>query len=113
MVEGNTWLVVLLASLGTFAWRAAGVVIAAHIRPESGTFQWVSCVAYAILAALIARIMVLPVGLLAETEAIDRYAALGIGFVLFFLFGRRLAWGLTTTLLVFAGLTAARAYGII
>ena len=113
MTETSTWTVVLLASLGTFAWRATGVVVAAHIRPDSPTFKWVACVAYAILAALIARIMVLPVGLLAATPAIDRYVALAVGFTLFFVLRRSMAWGLASTLMVFTCLSALRAYGVI
>ncbi|MEM7222245.1 MAG: AzlD domain-containing protein [Pseudomonadota bacterium] len=84
------WLVLLLSVLGTYVWRAMGVVFSARIQPDSAFFQWISCVSYAMVAGLIARMTILPIGALAETPLIDRLGAMALGFAVFFAFKRRI-----------------------
>lgn len=109
----SLWLVLGLATFGTFIWRAAGMAIASKIKANGDVFNWIACIAYAMLAALIARIMILPVGTLADTPMIDRLIALAVGFILFFLTGRTLWWGLGSAVLIFTSLSAARAFGLL
>jgi len=87
---GGLWGLLVLVSLSTYIWRAGGVLIAARIDPTGPLSQWFTCVAYGMLAGLISRIMLMPIGILEQTPLFDRLAALGIGFVLFFLFKRRI-----------------------
>ena len=105
------WVLLALCTLGTLIWRVAAVVVARRVTPGGAAFQWIACVAYAMLAALIARIMVLPSGLLATTPAIDRLGAFSLGLVLFFLIGRKIVWGLMPAVLLFTALTYARHRG--
>ncbi len=107
------WGLLLLVSAATYVWRAGGVAIAARIRPDGGLSQWFSCVAYGMLAALISRIVLLPVGILAETPLVDRLVALGAGFVLFFAFRRNMVPGMLGAVGVFVVLAALRENGII
>lgn len=76
--------IVVLSALVTYLWRGLGVLIAARIEPDGAVFQWLGCVAYALLAGLMARIMIFPVGLLEQTTLFDRGVALAVGFVVFF-----------------------------
>ena len=72
MVE--LWLLVIAASLATYLWRGLGVVLSGRIAAESELFKWVGAVAYAMVAGLVSRILVMPSGMLAETHLVERAA---------------------------------------
>ena len=94
--DASTWsplALLVLATAATYLWRGLGTAIAAKIDPESDLFQWVACVAYALLAGLISRIIVFPVGILEGTHTIDRVGATLFGFLLFFVTKRNIAVG--------------------
>jgi len=57
-----------LAALGTYFWRFLGVAFSGRINTESPFFRWMACVAYAMLAGLVVRIILLPVGLLEQVS---------------------------------------------
>jgi branched-subunit amino acid transport protein len=61
------WLLLLACGGTTYLWRGLGVLLSGRINPQSAIFEWVSCVAYALVAGLIARIIVAPSGLMAQT----------------------------------------------
>ena len=71
------WLVVLTGAVVTYLPRALGVLLSGRIDAESPLFDWIACVAYAILAALVARMIVLPSGPLVETALATRLAGIG------------------------------------
>ena len=71
------WMVVLFAAVGTYIWRALGVMLAGRLTQGSPVFRWVSCVTYAMVAALVVRIIVLPVGVLAQVPLSYRLLASG------------------------------------
>lgn len=75
------WLV-LAAALGTYAWRALGVMFSGRVRTDSEFFQWISCVTYAMVAGLVFRIVVLPVGLLAQIPLGARLLCLAIALTI-------------------------------
>ncbi|MCH7550800.1 MAG: AzlD domain-containing protein [Proteobacteria bacterium] len=108
----EVWGILVLVSLATYLWRGGGVVIAQHIKPDGDLSQWFSCVAYGMLAGLISRILVLPVGILAETPLMDRLVALAAGFMMFFAFKRTMLPGMISAVSVFVVLAASRANGI-
>jgi branched-subunit amino acid transport protein len=62
----DTLILLSAAALGTYACRALGVALAGRIDASSLFFQWVSCVTYAMVAALTLRLLVFPQGLLAS-----------------------------------------------
>ncbi len=84
----NIYLVILCAVAATYIWRLAGVLLAKKIDPEGEVFIWLGCVAYALLAGLMARVMIYPVGMLAESSLLDRLLAMAAGFALFILLKR-------------------------
>ena len=85
MSDLNPWYILLLCTAGTFFWRAAGVILSSHINPEGTFFQWLNCVAYALLSGLITRVIILPSGQLENTLLADRLFPVIAGFVVFFL----------------------------
>ncbi len=107
------WGLLVLVSLSTYVWRAGGVAIAARIEPDGKLSQWFSCVAYGMLAALMSRIVLMPVGILAETPLIDRLVALGAGAAVFCAFKRNMVAGMLSSVGVFAAIAALRENGIV
>jgi branched-subunit amino acid transport protein len=101
-------IVLVLCILGTFIWRAFGVAVASRIDISSDLFQWFNCVAYAMLAGLITRVVLIPAGALAGTPDIDRILAILIGFAAFFFFNRNIFYGTGTAFFAFLCATAAR-----
>lgn len=93
--SGALWpyLAILVGGLVTYFWRALGVALSGRIDPRGAVFEWVACVAYALLAGLIARMIVLPVGPLAETPLGARVAAAVIALAIFFALRRNLGLG--------------------
>lgn len=87
------WLVIGAAALATYAWRAAGVLLSGRIDVDSAVFRWVNAVAYALLAALIARMIVLPIGPVATTALVDRLGAAAAAAAIFLLTRRNLLVG--------------------
>jgi branched-subunit amino acid transport protein len=98
-----------VAFAANYLWRGLGVAISGHISPAGSLFKWISCVAYALLAGLIARIIVLPVGLLAATPLIDRLGAVVVAMGLFFLFRRNLVLGTVAGVATIVALALVRA----
>ncbi len=109
MNDIGLWLLLVLAIGSTYVWRGLGVVISGRIDPEGEAFRVVSCVAYALLAGLISRMIVLPTGALAETPAFDRVLAVVIGVGVFFLFKRNVLLGTFGGVAVFFVLSVIRA----
>ena len=97
------WLLVAACGLGTFAWRGSGVLVSGGINPNSALFSWLGCIAYATLAALISRIMFLPVGTLAHSALGDRLVAAALAGLVFYAARRNLFAG------VFSGAAALMA----
>jgi branched-subunit amino acid transport protein len=78
------WGVLLFAALGTYAWRGLGVLLSGKLSQDSPLFRWITCVTYAMVASLVIRIIVLPVGVLAQVPISYRLIAAGVAFALMF-----------------------------
>ena len=107
------WALLFMAIAVTYLWRGLGTVIAARIDPESRFLQWIACVAYGLLAALISRIVFLPVGILEKTELVDRLGASIFGFVVFYLFKKHIGLGTLSATGALMLLVWARGQGIL
>ncbi len=88
--------VIVAAGLGTYFWRAMGVVLSGRIRTDGPLFQWVGCVAYAMIAGLAVRILVLPTGTLAVAPMPDRIGACVLAYVVYVASRRNLFLGVGT-----------------
>ena len=75
---------VLACGVATYLWRGLGIAISGRLDPESDAFRWVACVAFAMIAGLVTRMLLMPTGALAETTPFERVlgtaAALGAYF---------------------------------
>jgi branched-subunit amino acid transport protein len=91
--DAELWLLVVVCGLATYAWRGAGVLVSGGINPNSALFSWLGCIAYATLAALISRIMFLPVGTLAQSTLSDRLLAAALAATIYAATGRNLFAG--------------------
>jgi branched-subunit amino acid transport protein len=76
------WSILGLAVAGTYAWRALGVLLSGKLTQDSPLFGWITCVTYAMVAALVVRIIVLPVGMLAEISLVHRLIATGVALAI-------------------------------
>lgn len=83
------WALLAICGLATYLWRGPGVLISAGIDPRSEAFAWVSCVAYAIIAGLVSRMLLMPTGVLAETTLLERAIGAAVALLVFFRLTRR------------------------
>ena len=67
-ISSNIILVILVTSLATYLSRFLGVVSSEKMDIKSKIFRWFNCIAYSTLAALIARMIVFPAGVLLEAD---------------------------------------------
>jgi branched-subunit amino acid transport protein len=68
----SVFLAILVTSLATFSSRFLGAISSQGIKETSKLFRWFNCLAYSTLAALIARTIIFPVGVLNEVGYIIR-----------------------------------------
>tara|TARA_B100000965_G_C19470858_1_gene704047 strand:+ start:473 stop:796 length:324 start_codon:yes stop_codon:yes gene_type:complete len=81
----NILLSIIVTSLATYLSRFLGVLSSVRIKETSKIFRWFNCLAYATLAALIARTIVFPVGVLSEATYISRILVVLISLAVFFI----------------------------
>ena len=80
----NIILSIIVTSLATYVSRFLGVLSSVRIKEESKIFRWFNCLAYATLAALIARTIIFPVGALSEASYLSRLLVVLISLGIFF-----------------------------
>ncbi len=88
------WIVCLAAAAVTYFWRGLGVALSGRIHPTDPVFEWISCTAYALLAGLVARMIVLPIGTLENVDAPVRIGTAAFALAVYFLFKRNLVAGI-------------------
>ena len=82
-MSSNIILVILVTSFATYLSRFLGVVSSEKIKETSKIFKWLNCIAYATLAALIARMIIFPAGVLSETAILYRLVVIIAAILLF------------------------------
>ena len=82
-MSSNIILVILVTSFATYLSRFLGVISSEKIKETSKIFKWFNCIAYSVLAALIARMVVFPAGELAESGIFIRLFVVAISVVIF------------------------------
>jgi|TARA_B100000809_G_scaffold70977_1_gene68542 branched-subunit amino acid transport protein len=91
-MSSNIILVILVTSFATYLSRFLGVVSSEKIDETSKIFKWFNCIAYSILAALIARIVVFPSGTLQEADLWLRLFVVIICIVVYLLSKKNLVY---------------------
>ena len=91
-MTSNIVLVILITSFATFLSRFLGVLSSENIKETSKIFRWFNCLAYSTLAALIARIVIFPSGLLSEVDYFVRIIVVILSIGLFFITQKNLVY---------------------
>ena len=91
-MSSNIILVILVTSFATYLSRFLGVVSSEKIDAKSKIFRWFNCIAYSILAALIARIVIFPAGVLEEADLWIRLIVIIISIIIFIISKRNLVY---------------------
>lgn len=94
---GALWMYgfLLLAGAGATApWRMLGVLLSTNLDLDSEVLRWVRAVSTALIAGLVARMVLLPVGALAGVPLWLRCAAFAVALAVFFAARRHLATGI-------------------
>ncbi len=85
-------LVILVTSFATYLSRFLGVVSSEKIKENSKWFRWFNCLAYSTLAALIARTIIFPAGVLSGTEYSIRFIVVFASLLIFYLSKKNLVY---------------------
>ncbi|MBH0239807.1 AzlD domain-containing protein [Methylobrevis albus] len=96
LIDAPWWhlaFVILAGALPTHIWRWLGVAFGTRLDEDSETMRWVRAVATALVAAVVARLVLYPQGMLAEVPALLRLVALLGGFAAYLTLGRKVIVG--------------------
>ena len=91
-ISSNIIVVILVTSFATYLSRFLGVVSSEKIKETSKIFKWFNCIAYSVLAALIARMVVFPAGELAESGILIRLFVVAASVTMFLFTKRNLVY---------------------
>lgn len=102
-------LLVVACGAATYLWRGLGIAVSSRLSAESELFAWVGCVAFAMLAGLVSRIVLIPSGALENTALWQRLAATAVSLVVYFVFTKKnlLAGVLSSAAVMYVLLVAA------
>ena len=84
-ISSNIIVVILVTSFATYLSRFLGVISSEKIKETSKIFKWFNCLAYATLAALIARTIIFPAGVLVEASYYSRSIVVFLSLFVFFI----------------------------
>jgi len=84
-VSANIVYAIIVTSLATFLSRFLGALTSEGIKETSKIFKWFNCLAYATLAALIARTIIFPAGVLADASYYSRSIVVFLSLFVFFI----------------------------
>ena len=91
-MSNSILLAILVTSFATYLSRFLGVLSSEKIKETSKIFRWFNCLAYSTLAALIARIMIFPIGSLSEADYLSRVIVVIISLFIFFITKRNIVY---------------------
>ena len=83
------WLLLAACGAVTYLWRGPGVLLSSGMDPRSRGFTWISCVAYAIIAGVVSRMLVMPTGELAQVTLAERVVGSAAALAAYFWLTRR------------------------
>ncbi|WP_417688899.1 AzlD domain-containing protein [Roseibium sp.] len=87
MIDASWWpylMIIVAGWLATDIWRWIGVLAGGKLREDGELLIWVRCVATALVAGVIAKLILFPTGVLGETPMWLRVSAAAFGFLAFF-----------------------------
>ena len=101
-ISNNIILFILVTSFATYLSRFLGVASSEKIKATSKIFKWFNCIAYATLAALIARMIVFPAGVLSESVILFRFIVIIIAITLYLITKKNLVYPTVLSALILA-----------
>ena len=78
-------LAITVTSVATYISRFMGALTSKKVSTKSKIFRWFNCLAYATLAALIARTIIFPVGALSDASYLSRLIVVLFSLGIFFI----------------------------
>ncbi len=88
----NILLAILVTSIATYSSRFLGVLTSERINENSKIYRWFNCLAYSTLAALISRMIIFPVGVLAESDYFIRLIVIVLSILIFYVTKKNLVY---------------------
>ena len=85
-------LAIIVTSIATYSSRFFGMLTSEKINENSKIYRWFNCLAYSTLAALIARILIFPNGVLEETSYLIRIIVIFVSILIFYLTKKNLVY---------------------
>jgi|TARA_B110000305_G_C19180290_1_gene511668 branched-subunit amino acid transport protein len=101
MTANTIYTAIFIATCATYLCRAMGVFSAKNINTDSPVFNWIKCVSIGIISAVIAKIILFPVGILSETESESRVIATLVTLLVYFLFKKNVIFGIFAGVVTF------------
>jgi branched-subunit amino acid transport protein len=98
-------LAILVTSLATFSSRLLGALSSEGIKETSKLFRYFNCLAYSTLAALIARTIIFPVGVLSDASYLSRLTVVLFCLFVFFISKRNFVYLTVLSAIMMALLT--------
>ena len=98
-------LAILVTSLATFSSRLLGAISSERIKETSKLFRYFNCLAYSTLAALIARTIIFPVGVLSDASYLSRLTIVLFCLFIFFISKRNFVYPTLLSAIMMALLT--------
>lgn len=102
-MSDDVWSYVFIAIAGVLAtdiWRWLGVLAGNRLREDSEAMIWVRCVATALIAAVIAKLVLYPSGTLLAVPAWMRAGAALAGFAAYVATGQKILAGIAVSVLL-------------
>ena len=103
-MSSNIILAILVTSFATYLSRFLGVVSAEKIKETSKWFRWFNCLAYSTLAALIARSIIFPAGVLSESDYLIRFIVIILSISIFYITKKNLVYPTVFSAIILASL---------
>jgi hypothetical protein len=93
-------------ALVTYFWRFLAVIFSGRLASDSAVFHWIECVAYAMVAGVVVRLVWMPSGTLATVPLSVRLMACVVAVVVYRLSGKKLLVGMAAGVGLFMALVA-------
>ena len=103
-LSNNIILVILVTSFAPSLSRFLGVVSSEKMDIRSKIFKWFNCIAYAILASLIARMIIFPAGELHESDIFVRIFVVILSIIVFLFTKKNLVYPTVLSAILLASL---------
>ncbi|PCI41021.1 MAG: hypothetical protein COB46_05160 [Rhodospirillaceae bacterium] len=85
--------VIVLAAIASYVSRGLGAMLSGRLDPQGSVVEWITCITYALMAGLVVRMLILPIGALTQAPDWVRLLAAGVGLLIFFVFRKNVGLG--------------------